>query len=66
MDQFTGFGHHDNCSPDFRSTARKRIQPSSSSESERDSDSSEIRDEVDIDDSDLLGRLLTVRTFKNK
>lgn len=33
----------------------KRLQPSSSSESKRDSDSSEIRDEADIDDSDLLG-----------
>jgi hypothetical protein len=51
---------------DFCSTARKRLQPSSSSESKRDSDSSEIRDEADIDDSDLLGRLLTVKTYRNK
>ena len=51
---------------DFCSTARKRLQPSSSSESKRDSDSSEIRDEADIDDSDLLGRLLTDRTYRNK
>ena len=65
MDQFTGFDHHDNCSPNFCSTARKRLQPSSSSESEWDNDSSEIRDEADIDDSDLC-RLLTVRTYKNK
>ena len=51
---------------DFCSTARKRLQPSSSSEIERDSDSNNIRDDADIDDNDLLGMLLTDRTYRNK
>ena len=59
------FGYHDNCSPDFCSTARERLEQSSSSGSETDSDSS-INDEADIDDTDLVGRLLTVQTYRNK
>ena len=47
------FGYHDNCSPDFCSTPRERLQQTSSLASLKDNDTMEHPNTVD--DTDVIG-----------